>query len=351
MNRPLRVAAVGLGWVAQHRHLPVMDRSGRFELVGVIDRAEGRAASVAAKRGYARHAQAETLAGVDWLDEVDAVTIATAPMAHFALAGEALARGKHVLTEKPFTMAAGEGEALVAAAAAADRRLAVVHNFQFARSTRRLHADLKSGALGEVRGVDAVQFGNPGRRLPTWIDALPFGLFYDESPHLLYLLRAIAGPLTLARALVVAARDGAATPARVDAWFSGAEADYPVHLACNFESPVSEWYLLVLGTKKLGIVDIFRDIYMALPNDGRHDTARVLRTSLTATWQHWLQHATSGVPHLAGRLNYGNAETFDRFARAVGGEAEALKPIGPEAASAVLALQHEIISRAEAVYK
>jgi hypothetical protein len=145
-------------------------------------------------------------------------------------------------------------------------------------------------------------------------------------------------------------RDGAATPARVDAWFTAGTADYPIHLACNFESPVSEWYLMVSGTKRLGIVDIFRDIYIALPNDGRHDTAKVLRTSLAATWQHWLQHATSGVPHLTGRLNYGNAELFDRFARAVAGEAGALGPIGPEAAQAVLALQHDIVSRSEAVY-
>lgn len=350
MTRPLRVAAVGLGWVAQNRHLPVMDRSDRFDVVGVIDRVEGRAAAIAAKRGYPRHSRAGSLDEVDWLDEVDAITVATAPMAHFSLVGEAIARGKHVLTEKPFTMATAEGETLVAAAGAADRRLAIVHNFQFARSTRRLLADLAAGKLGEVRGVDAVQFGNPGRRLPTWIDELPFGLFYDESPHLLYLLRAVAGPLTLARSLMVPGRQGDRTPARVEAWFKGQDADYPVHLACNFESPVSEWYLMVSGTKTLGIVDIFRDIYLALPNDGRHDTAKVLRTSLAATWQHWLQHATSGVPHLIGRLNYGNAETFDRFARATGGESAALDPIGPEAAQAVLALQHDIVTRAEDVY-
>ena len=349
MTRPLRVAAIGLGWVAEHRHLPVMRRSRRFEVVGVIDRTEGRARAMAARKGYARHACAGSLAEVDWLDEVDAVTIATAPMAHFDLAGEALARGKHVLTEKPFTMATAEGRALVEAAATADRTLAIVHNFQFARSTRRLLADLASGALGEIRGVDAIQLGNPSRRLPTWIDELPFGLFYDESPHLLYLLRAVAGPLSLARSLVVPAKDEA-TPARVEAWFRAAEIDCPVRLACNFESSVSEWYLMVSGTKRLGIVDIFRDIYIALPNDGRHDTAKVLRTSLTATWQHWLQHATSGLPHLTGRLVYGNDELFDRFARAVDGEAGVLDPIGPEAAQAVLALQHDIVSRAEAVY-
>jgi scyllo-inositol 2-dehydrogenase (NADP+) len=350
MTDRVRVAAVGLGWVAQHRHLPVMNRSKRFDVVGAIDRASGRAKAVADRLGYRHHATASSLQNVDWIDEVDAVTIATAPMAHFALIREALMLGKHVLTEKPFTMASGEGSELVGLAKRTDRRLAIVHNFQFARSTRRLLADIASGALGEIRGVDAVQFGNPNRRLPDWCEELPFGLFYDESPHLLYLLRAVAGPLTLARSLVVPSRKGLNTPARIEAWFTGDRIRYPVRLACNFDSPISEWYLTVSGTKALGVVDIFRDIYLALPDDGRHDTAKVLRTSMIATVQHWLQHVTSGLPHLAGRLTYGNDELFDRFARAIKGDVEALEPISSYAAQAVLALQHEIIQRAEPVY-
>jgi len=39
--KKLRVAAVGLGWVALHRHWPVMERSSYFEVVGVIDRLPG----------------------------------------------------------------------------------------------------------------------------------------------------------------------------------------------------------------------------------------------------------------------------------------------------------------------
>jgi predicted dehydrogenase len=350
MTRPLRVAAVGLGWVCLNRHLRAMKRSDRFDVVGVIDRAPGRAQAVAAKHGYRHHSQASELGSVDWLDQVDAITVATAPMAHFALVREAIARGKHVLTEKPFTMTVAEGETLVAEASAADRRLAIVHNFQFARSTRRLFDDMASGALGAVNGVDAVQFGNPNRRLPTWCEELPFGLFYDESPHLLYLLRAVAGQLSLARSLVVPSRTGISTPARVEAWFRGDRGDIPIRLACNFESPVSEWYLMVAGENALGVVDIFRDIYVRLPNDGRHDTLKVLRTSRAATVQHWLQHLTSGIPHLTGRLSYGNDEVFDRFARAAAGDAEALAPINGSAALSVLSLQHAIIDQAEAIY-
>jgi scyllo-inositol 2-dehydrogenase (NADP+) len=338
----IKAAVVGCGWVAQNRHLPVMGGSQLYDVVGVIDRRPGRARYIAEQRGLRRYAEASSLAEVPWLDEVDAVTVATAPTAHFRLIEEGLGLGKHVLTEKPFVMNVSEGEHLVRAAEGADRHLAIVHNFQFARSTKRLLDEIDRGILGEVRGIDAVQLGNPLRRLPEWYDELPLGLFYDESPHLLYLARAVAGPLRLSRAIRIKSRSGLRTPARIDAWFE-CTAGYPVRLGCNFESPVSEWHLTVFGTKRLGIVDIFRDIYLSLPNDGPHDTRCVLTTSLAATYQHWSQHLTSGLRHLRGRLFYGNNEVFDRFGAAIAGRGGALGPIGPDYALDGLKLQHAII--------
>jgi predicted dehydrogenase len=252
-----------------------------------------------------------------------------------------------VLTEKPFTVTVAEGEDLVTLAGASDRRLAIVHNFQFARSTRALLSDLEAGRLGEVTALNAVQFGNPRRRLPVWYEELPLGLFYDESPHLLYLLRRLAGPLELQRCLVAPSTRGLKTPARIDAWFRSAERPVPITLNCNFESPVSEWHLMVFGSERLGIVDVFRDIYVSLPNDEAHDTPRVLRTSLVATAQHWWQHVVSGVPHLRGRLFYGNEQVFDRFVRAAHGEHAALEPISGVRALEVLRLQHAIVERQE----
>jgi len=339
---PVRVAVVGCGWVAQNRHIPVMCKSGRFDVVGVVDRRDGRARDIARNRRFRRYAQASSLSDIPWIDEVDAITVATAPTAHYRLIKEALTLGKHVLTEKPFVMTVSEGEELTRMAENTDRRLAVVHNFQFARSTKRLLDDIANGELGELRGIDAIQLGNPLRRLPEWYEELPLGLFYDESPHLLYLARAVAGPLRLERAMSVKSRSGLRTPARVEAWFEGA-AGYPIRLGCNFESPVSEWHLMVFGEKRLGIVDVFRDIYLSLPNDGSHDTRRVVTTSLVATWQHWTQHLTSGFRHLTGTLFYGNHEVFARFGEAVAGNRAALGPIGAECALDALKLQHAII--------
>ena len=97
-TKPIRVAVVGLGWVALHRHVPAMRANPAFELAGVIDRRPGHAASVAKSLGLPFSAQASSLEGVDWLDSIDAITVATAPMAHYALVKEALLRGKEVIT-------------------------------------------------------------------------------------------------------------------------------------------------------------------------------------------------------------------------------------------------------------
>ncbi len=346
-----RVAAVGLGWVTQNRHLAVMDRSSRFEVVGVIDRRAGLAGEVSRQRGYRRFAQTDTLSSVDWLDEVEAITVGTAPFSHFDIVGQALALGKHVLTEKPFAMEREEGRKLVGAADSANMALAIVHNFQFARSTLAMLDDLNSGRLGALRSVTGTQLGNPRRRLPEWYDDLPLGLFYDESPHLLYLLDRLSdGKLSVASLDIVPSTCGKRTPAQIHATLFSEGSAIPFGLHCNFESPISEWYLMVLGDECAGIVDIFRDIYSRLPNDATHTTWPVLRTSLSATMQHWAQHFRSGIGHVTKRLTYGNPEVFDRFAAGVGGERDRLAPISGTKGLEILSLQHEIIDLAKEQY-
>ena len=345
MSAPLRVAAVGLGWVTLHRHIPALRRTRGVEVVGVVDRRSGHAAAVAGRHGIARSHEGASLAAIPWLDEVDAFSIGTSPMAHAGLIREALELGRHVVTEKPFVMDPAEGEGLVALARARRRTLAIVHNFQFSRSVRALMRDMKDGRFGRIRFVSAMQLGNPARRLPDWHEELPLGLFYDESPHLLYLLRALApAPLELERVQVHASTLGKRTPAWISAHYAAGA--IPVKLNFAFEAPVSEWHVSVAGERMLGDVDVFRDIYVRLPNDGAHTAWPVLRTSLAATWTHWLGHLTSGPAHLAGTLRYGNDEVFRRFAEAAR-RGEEPAQIGAEDALAVLKMQHELIQRAE----
>jgi len=345
----VRIGLIGLGWVSTHRHLPALRRNPAFEVVGVADRDGALARQWAGKLGIPNACAASSIAEIDWLGKVDAIDVVTAPMAHHALIRDALRAGKHVITEKPFAMTVAEGEELVALAAAAQRQLAIVHNFQFASSTQRLIDDLAAGRLGRIKSIIAFQWGNPGRRLPTWYEELPAGLFFDESPHLMYLVRRLApGPLRLVNVDSCASTTGHRTPASIDASYRTAVdgRDIPVTVSCRFEAPLSEWHVAVLGENGAGIVDVFRDIYLRLPNDGRHVTATVLRTSWRATAMHWWQHVVNGPLHVSGRLLYGNQTVFQRFAEAV---ATGVAPQGISGADAlaVLKMQHEIISAVE----
>jgi predicted dehydrogenase len=287
---------------------------------------------------------------VPWLDEVDVVTIGTSPFSHYELIRSALSRGKHVLTEKPFTLTVPEGEELVALAKEKGLCVGVVHNFQFARSFRKMLKDISSGRLGPIKSVIASQLGNPRRRLPAWYEDLPLGLFYDESPHFFYLLRRVApGLMNRVSCTVFPSTTGGITPANIHVQYSSqASGQRPiaVELSMHFESPVSEWHLAVLGEQFLVDVDLFRDIYIRLPNDGLHTTWSVFRTSLCASWHHWTQHAVSGLGHLRGKLRYGNDEVFARFAEAVR-QGTTPRGISGEDALAVLRMQHDVIAHHE----
>jgi predicted dehydrogenase len=316
-----------------------MRSTGRYVVSAIVDRRGDRARDAAASLRIPLGVEADDVGAVAGLEDIDIVTCGTAPFAHFDVVASALHAGKHAITDKPFTMTVEEGEELAALARSSGRQLAVVHNFQFARSVRRVDGWLARGRLGELAGIWALQLSNPARRLPPWIDALPLGLFYDESPHLLYLLRHFIGDLVLESVSVLPSRRDVATPAQVTAQY---RAPIPVTLAMSFEAPLSEWQLLLLGTRGAAAVDVFRDIATFVPADDAHRTFEVARTSVRAGLAHLWGYARSGPDHLMGRLRYGNDEVFRRFADAV----ELGMPaagISVSDALAVLRAQHELI--------
>lgn len=314
VERRTRVVAVGCGWVTTHRHIPSIRRTAGLTLTGVVDRDRARAASVGGTFGVPAAASLSD----PLLGEFDAVSVGTSPMAHAAAVSEALALGKHVIVEKPFAMDVAEADALLAQADAAGRRLAVVHNFQFASSVRAAHAAVRSGRYGALRGVLGQQLSNPRRRLPPWYPSLPGGLFYDEAPHLFYLLRSFLGERAVAGAQFIPSADpDDRTPRLAQIRFAAGPREPFGSLQMAFAAALSEWQLVVICERATLVCDIFRDILVTLPDDGRHRPRQILGTSARASLDHWRGVVRSGVGFLSGRLDYGNDEVFSRFATAI----------------------------------
>jgi predicted dehydrogenase len=330
-SNDLRVAVVGLGWVGTHRHLPWLRRTRGVCVVGVVDHSTGRVERALARFGSVEGAVAEGPEGVPWLSDVDAVTIATPPATHHPLARAYLKAGKDVLLEKPMALTVDDSRDLVEVAENAGRMLAVVHNFQFARSVVRLRRMLAEGRLGEVRAVWGAQLSNPQRRLPEWYESLPLGLFFDESPHFFYLARSVVGTEPeLELAHLVPSRTGGHTPASITLVMKAG--DVPVQISMNFEAPVSEWHLTVL---------------VFVPNDREHLARHILTTTVSAAGTHLAGVAGSGLRLALGRLAYGNDVVMQRFAEAC------RTRIPPQGISArdgleVVRLQRDVLDRVHA---
>jgi predicted dehydrogenase len=111
-TRPICVAVIGCGEIAQVMHLPNIEASADLELRAVCDisRINLDHVSERYRPPLATTEHLEVLAD----PSVDAVIIAT--YEHGAIALDALRAGKHVIVEKPLAFSVAEAEAIAAAA-------------------------------------------------------------------------------------------------------------------------------------------------------------------------------------------------------------------------------------------
>lgn len=125
-----RVGVVGAGGLGVHHVRILRDLCGE-RFAGFVDENPGRASQVASQYQVTAYPSLERL-----LDDVDAVSIVVPTTAHHAVASAALARGKHVFVEKPFTVTRAEADDLLAQARAAGVILQVGHVERFNRAVR-----------------------------------------------------------------------------------------------------------------------------------------------------------------------------------------------------------------------
>ncbi len=125
-ERPLRVGVIGVG-VMGSNHARVLSGLPGAELVGIADIDRKQAHFVARTLGC--KAVADTDALLDM--HPDAVTIAAPTHLHRDIALAAIARGVHVLVEKPIASTAEEGRELITAARRAGVTLMVGHVERF----------------------------------------------------------------------------------------------------------------------------------------------------------------------------------------------------------------------------
>lgn len=215
----------------------------------------------------------------------DLVHLCTPTATHGALVRLALARGVHVLAEKPLAADLAETRALLGAAAAAGRGLCPVHQYAFQSGIGTILRD--RGRIGEPVLAELAFFsaGAAGQPVAAWP-----GIAADILPHPLSILqRLFPGPLPDARGWQMR-QSGPGTFA-LQAGIGGALA----RITLSLDARPARATLDLYGTRGAFTADLFHDY--AFFRDGTAGR----RSKLTRPLRDGAGHLAHAALNLAGR--------------------------------------------------
>jgi predicted dehydrogenase len=206
MNERFALALVGCGGMGlRHVHgLAEMRRyaSDSLALVAVCDVHESSAHHVAqlAERELGRlprvYTDYETM--LERERSLEAVDIATDPLAHHQPALAAFDAGLHVAVEKPMAVSVRAGRRMIEAAADADRLLSIFENYRRDPINRLVKAVLDAGAIGAVRLMLTVTTdgGARAQQIAAWRHLKLYGgCVLEFTVHKADLIRYFCGPV------------------------------------------------------------------------------------------------------------------------------------------------------------
>ena len=178
-----RVALIGLGTMGRN-HLRVLSELEGVELVAVCDQDKAAVEEVGRKHSVAGYC---SWAEMFEREKLDAAVVAVPTRFHMEVGLAAIARGLHVLVEKPIATNLEEGRRLVEAAQAAQLVLAVGHIERFNPAVRELQRRVAAGEIGRIYQIQARRLGPFPARIRD------VGVVIDLATHDLDVMYTLAG--------------------------------------------------------------------------------------------------------------------------------------------------------------
>jgi phthalate 4,5-cis-dihydrodiol dehydrogenase len=190
-ERVLKLGVIGLGR-AFTLMLPTFLADRRVKLRAAADpRAEARAL-FASEFGTAYETANQLCAD----PEIEAVYISSPHQLHAEHVRAAAKAGKHVLVEKPMAITLEQCDIMIEAARDAGTHLIVGHSHSFNRPISRLRELIRSGAFGEVRMINALNYTDflyRPRRPEELVTEQGGGVIFSQAAHQIDIVRLIGG--------------------------------------------------------------------------------------------------------------------------------------------------------------
>jgi len=167
MNKPIRVAIIGTGMIANSAHFPALKPfrdAGLVEVVGVADVREEAAAETAKRQNVPKYYQDPQ----QMLDELhpDFVAVCTPNVYHKEWTIKALRAGVHVACEKPIAVSYEDAKEMWDVAAETGKKLFPCQCMRWRNYMQQSKKLVDSGELGEIYFSDIEFIRRYG--IPTW---------------------------------------------------------------------------------------------------------------------------------------------------------------------------------------
>ncbi len=205
---PIRVGLIGYGFSGKTFHAPLIASVAGLELRAVSSRDAGKV--LADFPGMVVHADPHALIAAE---DIDLVVIATPNETHAPLARAAIAAGKHVVIDKPFTLDLDEARGLVALAEDRGVLLSVFHNRRWDSDFLTVRAAIDAGIVGDVTHFESHfdRFRPDVRDRWRERSGPGSGVWYDLGPHLVDQALLLFGLPDTVQASIATQRPGAMT--------------------------------------------------------------------------------------------------------------------------------------------
>lgn len=177
---PARIGLIGCGGITTH-HLTAYKAAG-YEVVALCDVDIKRAEAQRDKfypnaKAFASHKQ------VLDMGEVNVVDVATHPEERYGIIKDAIAAGKHILSQKPFVTEIGKGKELAKLAREKGVKLAINQNGRWAPHFRYARQLIRGGYIGDVNAVNLSVVWNHTWVAGTAFEDIRFLILYDFGIH------------------------------------------------------------------------------------------------------------------------------------------------------------------------